>query len=87
MNSHKAIQETLKKFSITSDELLDRLRGDWSKIDFLKAKDYIEGKYAFDYVHSTTLNYIEDALPSEAKFYYFALRMCDNNRVYENFLI
>lgn len=81
MNSCQAIQETLQNFSISSDNLLNKLQGNWNEIDLLKVKNYLEGKYSNDYMPSTTLNHVEDALPPETKFYYFSLRMFDTNNV------
>ena len=48
MNSCQAIQETLEKFSISSDDLLRKLQGNWNERDLLKVKNYLEGKYSND---------------------------------------
>ncbi|OUL31836.1 hypothetical protein BV378_00785 [Nostoc sp. RF31YmG] len=79
MNSQAALKETLKTFSISIDDILEMLiKQNYSQErDLEQVRLYLkEAKLSSGFfIRSTTLNRIENSLPSKAKAYYFFLRM------------
>lgn len=79
MNSPQAFRRLFKDFEYTLDEFLQLLRNqEWGDRDIENVKNFINDAFHDAYLHSTTLNAIEDLLPEPMRAYYFHLRMIES---------
>ncbi|MBD2095926.1 hypothetical protein H6F90_12285 [Trichocoleus sp. FACHB-591] len=79
MNSAKAFQRLFGDLEYTLDEFLQLLRSHgWGDRDIENVKNFINEAFHNIYLHSTTLNAIEDLLPEPMRAYYFHLRMIES---------